>query len=73
MSAGGCRNFPDSFHSNPQFRVTLEDPDDDDEVDNCTIVIGMSFFIRITSLIFWGKFLGKSAKIRFPDSAFYWK
>lgn len=41
VSAGGCRNFPDSFHSNPQYRVKLEDPDDDDEVDNCTIVIGL--------------------------------
>ena len=40
-SAGGCRNFPDSFHLNPQYRVKLEDPDDDDDVDNCTIVIGL--------------------------------
>ena len=23
------------------YRVTLEDPDDDEEVDNCTIVIGL--------------------------------
>jgi len=41
VSAGGCRNFPDTFFLNPQYRVTLEDPDDDDEVDNCTIVIGL--------------------------------
>lgn len=41
VSAGGCRNFPDTFYSNPQYRVTLEDPDDDDEVDNCTIVLGL--------------------------------
>lgn len=41
VSAGGCRNFPDSFHTNPQYMVKLEDPDDDDEVDNCTIVIGL--------------------------------
>jgi len=41
VSAGGCRNFPDTFHLNPQYRVTLEDPDDDDEVDNCTIVLGL--------------------------------
>jgi len=34
VSAGGCRNFPDTFHLNPQYRVKLEDPDDDDEVDN---------------------------------------
>lgn len=41
VSAGGCRNFPDSFHLNPQYIVKLEDPDDDDEVDNCTIVLGL--------------------------------
>lgn len=41
VSAGGCRNFPDSFHSNPQYIVKLEDPDDDEDVDNCTIVIGL--------------------------------
>ncbi|XP_066915480.1 calpain-9-like isoform X2 [Clytia hemisphaerica] len=39
VSAGGCRNFPDSFHLNPQYIVKLEDGDDDD--DNCTIVIGL--------------------------------
>lgn len=41
VSAGGCRNFPDTFYLNPQYRITLEDPDDDDDVDNCTIVIGV--------------------------------
>jgi len=41
VSAGGCRNFPDKFHINPQFRITLEDPDDDDDVDGCTIVIAL--------------------------------
>ena len=41
VSAGGCRNFPETFHLNPQYRIKLEDPDDDDEVDNCTIVIGV--------------------------------
>lgn len=41
VSAGGCRNFIDSFANNPQYRVKLEDPDDDDEVDNCTIVLGL--------------------------------
>ncbi|XP_065056554.1 calpain-9-like isoform X1 [Rhopilema esculentum] len=41
VSAGGCRNFPDSFHANPQFKVKLEDPDSDDEEDNCTLVIGV--------------------------------
>jgi len=41
VSAGGCRNFPDTFHLNPQYRITLEDPDDDEDIDNCTIVIGL--------------------------------
>jgi len=41
VSAGGCRNFPDSFYINPQYVVKLEDPDDDEDVDNCTIVIGL--------------------------------
>jgi len=41
VSAGGCRNFPDTFHTNPQYLVKLEDPDDDEDVDNCTIVIGL--------------------------------
>jgi len=41
VSAGGCRNFPDTFHTNPQYIVKLEDPDDDEDVDNCTIVLGL--------------------------------
>lgn len=41
ISAGGCRNFPTMFHINPQYCITLEDPDDDEDVDNCTIVLGL--------------------------------
>ena len=42
VSAGGCRNFKDTFHSNPQYKVHLEDPDDDDEeINNCSIVLGL--------------------------------
>lgn len=41
VSAGGCRNFPDTFYLNPQYKVKLEDPDSDDEEDNCTLVIGV--------------------------------
>ncbi|GFO35633.1 calpain-a-like [Plakobranchus ocellatus] len=40
-SAGGCRNFPISFHTNPQYRMTLTDPDDEDDEDTCGIVIAL--------------------------------
>jgi len=41
VSAGGCRNFLDSFWTNPQFRMTLTDPDDDDDDDLCTALIAL--------------------------------
>ena len=28
VSAGGCRNNPDTFHMNPQLSITLEEPDE---------------------------------------------
>uniref|UniRef100_UPI00358DDE6F calpain-2 catalytic subunit-like n=1 Tax=Myxine glutinosa TaxID=7769 RepID=UPI00358DDE6F len=42
-SAGGCRNFPNSFWSNPQYRLCLEEEDDDPEdgEDGCTFVLGL--------------------------------
>ena len=40
-SAGGCRNFLDTFASNPQFRIRVEDPDDDDEDNLCTVIISL--------------------------------
>ncbi|XP_077996689.1 calpain-1 catalytic subunit-like isoform X2 [Glandiceps talaboti] len=43
-TAGGCRNFPDTFYINPQIRMTLteeddDDPDDDDE--GCSVIVAL--------------------------------
>lgn len=40
-SAGGCRNFIDTFATNPQYTIVLEDPDEDDDDDLCTVVISI--------------------------------
>ena len=39
-SAGGCRNYKETFAMNPQFVITLEDSDDDDD-EHCTCVISL--------------------------------
>ncbi|XP_071542636.1 calpain-B-like isoform X2 [Panulirus ornatus] len=41
QTAGGCRNFIDTFATNPQYTVDLEDPDEDDDDDLCTIVVSL--------------------------------
>ncbi|XP_067682786.1 calpain-9-like isoform X2 [Haliotis asinina] len=41
VNAGGCRNYLDTFWTNPQFRVTLTDPDDDDDDDMCTMIAAL--------------------------------
>ncbi|XP_061172469.1 calpain-B-like isoform X11 [Saccostrea echinata] len=41
VNAGGCRNYLDTFWTNPQYRVTLTDPDDDDDDDLCTMLVGV--------------------------------
>ncbi|XP_064600052.1 calpain-9-like isoform X2 [Liolophura sinensis] len=41
VSAGGCRNYLDTFWTNPQYRVSLTDPDEDDEDDLCTMIVGL--------------------------------
>lgn len=40
-TAGGCRNFIDTFHINPQIRIHLEDPDEDDDDDLCSLVASL--------------------------------
>ncbi|XP_022086070.1 calpain-B-like isoform X2 [Acanthaster planci] len=51
-SAGGCRNFPDTFWVNPQIEMKLSEIDDDDDDDDdddspaakqkgCTVMIGL--------------------------------
>lgn len=37
VTAGGCRNYLESFWKNPQYTVTLNDPDEDDEENKCTV------------------------------------
>ncbi|XP_035602548.1 calpain-9 [Oncorhynchus keta] len=38
-TAGGCRNFIDTFWTNPQFKLTLLDADDNN--DKCSVVIAL--------------------------------
>ncbi|XP_035208367.1 calpain-A-like isoform X3 [Stegodyphus dumicola] len=40
-TAGGCRNFIETFWMNPQFRIVLEDVDEDDDDDLCTVIIAL--------------------------------
>jgi len=40
-TAGGCRNFIDTFAMNPQFLIQLVDPDEDDEDEKCTVIINL--------------------------------
>lgn len=41
QTAGGCRNFINTFADNPQFVISLQDADPDDADDLCTCVIAV--------------------------------
>ncbi|XP_075987932.1 calpain-A-like isoform X3 [Anticarsia gemmatalis] len=41
VTAGGCRNYLESFWRNPQYTVTLRDVDDGDDENKCTIIVAL--------------------------------
>lgn len=43
VSAGGCRNYPNTFWTNPQFVIKLDEVDDDpdDGEEGCTFIVGL--------------------------------
>ncbi|XP_028027615.1 calpain-A-like isoform X4 [Bombyx mandarina] len=41
VTAGGCRNFLETFWRNPQYTVTLSDPDEGDDENKCTIIVAL--------------------------------
>merc|ERR1712004_242295 len=40
VNAGGCKNYS-SFYTNPQYKISVPEPDDDDEDGKATVVIGV--------------------------------
>jgi len=41
VNAGGCRNFLDTFWTNPQYRIEIVDPDEEDDENAGTLIVGL--------------------------------
>lgn len=41
VTAGGCRNYLETFWHNPQYVVTLQDPDENDNDGLCTVIVAL--------------------------------
>ncbi|XP_050680352.1 calpain-B-like isoform X5 [Leptidea sinapis] len=41
VTAGGCRNYLETFWKNPQYTVTLKDVDEGDDENKCTIIVAL--------------------------------
>lgn len=41
VSAGGCRNYLESFWRNPQYTLTLTDVDEGDDENKCTVIVAL--------------------------------
>ncbi|CAH0598746.1 unnamed protein product [Chrysodeixis includens] len=41
VTAGGCRNYLETFWHNPQYTVTLTDVDEGDDENKCTIIVAL--------------------------------
>lgn len=41
LCAGDCSNYSETFHTNPQFVMTIEDSDKNDDISSCTVVVSL--------------------------------